>query len=172
MLLATYQWHARIYKHTSTYTHARIHTDTHTHTPGVIVFPNVIYSTLSALSPNFKTVIIITNIASIICCDHDDLVAENNTANFKAQDARWNVVGVGGSSQPAWDGRHFKDAPAICSMVCEGFMKGRNGRHVNMCQTYLREKCWKNTIFHTAVSRGFERKTWRIRQKMKLKGCI
>ena len=33
-------------------------------------------------------------------------------------------------------------------------MKGRNVRRVSPCQSHLRERCWKNVIFHTAISGG------------------
>lgn len=64
-------------------------------------------------------------------------------------------------------------ARAICSTVCEGCIKGRNGRRVSPCQSYLGEKCWKNMIFHTTISRGFEGKNGEYKtEDEKLRGCI
>ena len=58
--------------------------------------------------------IITTAIVSLKCFHHHGLVAENNIAKFKARDENG---GMGRererqreSSQPAWDGNHFKDA--------------------------------------------------------------
>lgn len=44
------------------------------------------------------------------CFYHHYLVAENNTAKFKAQDENRGMGRGKQSSQPAWDGNHFKDA--------------------------------------------------------------
>lgn len=37
-------------------------------------------------------------------------------------------------------------APAICSTACEGCMKGRNGRRVSPCQSYLGRNVGKTVI--------------------------
>lgn len=89
----------------------------------------------------------------------------------------------GGVVQPTcvrWQAlQRRRAARAICSTVCEGGIKGRNGRRVSGCQSYLGEekKCWKNMIFHTSVSRGGGlvgeegRKTGSIRQEMRNLGA-
>ncbi len=107
---------------------------------------------------------------------HRDLVAENNTAKFKAQDENGGMGRENERVQPTcvrWQPlQRHRPAPAICSTVCEGYMKGRNGRRVSPCQSYLGEKCWKNTIFHTAISGGWRENRENKKEDEKLRGCI
>lgn len=116
-----------------------------------------------------KTMIIITIIVSLMLCYYHDLVAANNKTKFKAQ-AKMGEGYWKGGVQPTcvrWQPlQRCRAAPAICSTVCEGCMKGRNGRRVSLCQSHLGEKCWKTLIFHT-VSGVFEGKMKKIRQKMR-----
>lgn len=172
--------------HICSYTHTLIHhlhTKTYSaHTPGAVLslFPESIYSGCRTTinhnqnqrcQSNFlKTIIIITTIVSSSRFYHHHLVAENNTAKFKARDENGGMGREKERVQPTcvrWQPlQRRRTAPAICSTVCEGCMKGRNGRRVSPCQSYLGEKCWKNTIFHTAISGG-EGKMGRIRKKMR-----
>lgn len=115
--------------------------------------------TLSPLSVYLiNPVIIISSIVSETCLYHHDFVAQNIPAKLKAQDENGGMGREKERVQPIcvrWQPlQRHRAAPAICSTVCEGCMKGRNGRRVSPCQSYLREKCWKNTIFHTAISGG------------------
>lgn len=117
-------------------------------------------ATITAVSPSWKHIIITTDIVYWMHYYNHDLVAENNSAKFKAQDK---TGGMGErkrreSSQPAWDGNHFKDTerhwrsvPRCVRGVWKAEMaavwvpaKATSGRNVG--------KIW---FFHTAISRGW-----------------
>lgn len=143
-------------------------------------------TTPSLLSVHFlKTIIIINSIVSFMDFYHHNLVARNTTAKFKAQNKNWGMGREKEIVQPTcmrWQPlQRCRASPAICSMVCEGCMKGRNGRRVSPCQSYLGEKCWKNTIFHTAISGGWrengenkteDEKVWGWIKKRRMDGWL
>lgn len=82
-------------------------------------------------------------------------MAENNTTKFNAQDKNGGI-GEGKRDSPANPrvmATTSKTAGRTGDLFHE-YMKGRNGRRVSACQSYLREKYWKNTVFHAAISGG------------------
>lgn len=163
--------------------HAHSHS-TFAHTPGAILswFPEAVQSAwpcqTSFSEPRSSSA---TAVPKTSRCHHN-LAAKKITATFKAQDKNLGgQQGGGWSSQPAWDGSHFKEAelhrrsvPRRTRGVWKAEMaavwahakatSGRNVRKIWFFFFFLFSHCLRGEV---------ERKQSRIRQKLKkLGGCI